>query len=106
VVGQLAAAARGDDVDPLRAAPVLAQRQVARLRAAPERVHGLVLEQQQHLAELAVLHTRAQPLLDLQALLVRDAAEVADEQVSHLSDGRQSARPGTLASPRPGVRQT
>ena len=82
VVGQLAAARGLDDVDALGAAPVLAHRQVAGLRAAPERVDGLVLEQQHRLVELTREDLRAQLLLDLHALLVGDAAEVADEQIA------------------------
>jgi hypothetical protein len=56
VVGQLPAARGLDDVDALGAAPVLAHRQIARLRAAPERVDGVVLEQQHHRVLLAGDH--------------------------------------------------
>jgi hypothetical protein len=60
VVGEAAAAVALDDVDALRAIPVLAHRQVAGAGAPAERVDGRVVEQQQHVGLLAGLHALAQ----------------------------------------------
>ena len=77
MVGELAAARRAHDVDPLRAPVVLAEGQVARLRAAAERVDGRVLEEQQQRRQPAGEHPLAQRLLQRGGLAVLDGPEVA-----------------------------
>ena len=87
------AAARVDDVDAPRAVPVLAERQLAGLRAPPARVHGRVLEQQQQVGQRVVLAGDAQALLQLERLAVLDGAELADPQlVAHGPDDARAAR--------------
>ena len=84
MVGELAAARRAHDVDPALAVEGLAERQVARVRAAPDGVDRRVLEQQHQLRQLARDHALAQALLQRRRLAVLDPAEVADPELHRL----------------------
>ena len=70
VVGHPPAAVGVTHVDPLRAVPVLAHRQVARLGAPALRVHGRVLENEEQVRNLAGLTALAQRLLERHAVPV------------------------------------
>ena len=80
VVGELAAARRAHDVDPALAVERLAERQVALVRAAPDRVDRRVLEQQHQLRQLTGDDPLAQALLQGRRLAVFDPSEVADPE--------------------------
>ena len=73
--------------DPLRFVPLDPHRQLGRGRAAPARVHGRVLEQEQDVADLATLAALAQPTLQLVGLLVGDEAAVHDvDRLAHVDN--------------------
>ena len=80
MVGELAAAVDVDDVDPLRAVEVLAERQLAGERAPPARVDGRVLEQQQRVRDRVGLARGAHALLQRERLAVLDDPELADPE--------------------------
>ena len=84
MVGELTAARRAHDVDPALAVEGLAERQVARVGAAADRVDGRMLEQQHQIAQLAGDHALAQALLQGGRLAVLDAAEMADRKLHRI----------------------
>src|SRR4051795_10067607 len=100
VVGDPAAAVGVDNVDALPPIPVLAHRQLISGRAAPLRVDGRVLEQQQHVGDAAVVAGAPDLPLQPARVLVWDEPEadspdfVHGHSVSHAAvrSSRASAR--------------
>ena len=104
VVGDAPAAVGLDHLDALRAVEVLADAAARRVaRAPPARVDRRVLEQQQHVRQLAGLPALADAGLHRHRLGVGHAAQLAHPQLgggdscsgptAHLSSAQPSARP-------------
>jgi hypothetical protein len=82
VVGDLAAAVDVDDVDALRAVPVLAHAELAGGRAPPAGVDRLVLEEQERVRDRAGLARGAQAFLEIVRRAVLHDAEVDGPQLA------------------------
>ena len=79
VVGDAPAAVGVADFDPLHLVPLAPHRQLLLGGAAAARVDGGVLEQQQHVRDLALLARPLQPALGDQRLLVGDEPAPHDQ---------------------------
>src|SRR6185503_4792009 len=74
--------------DPVFAQRLRREQHVLRARIAAQREDGIVLEQQQRVRDLAPLPPRHQLLLQLEAALIREAAEPAQvERAQRLRGG-------------------